>query len=94
MRGCGQPPDLAAAMGAARGIGLITTGTAELSDERLIGVGLVRADAPLLLGADPRQIAELKALTLFFRNTSGSAPSTVQRWPQGGQVHLYARRNR
>ena len=68
--GAGSGLDLAAATAAARGLGLIITGTAELSDERLIGVGLVNGDLPLLLGADPRQIAELNALALFGRNTA------------------------
>ena len=56
--------------GAARRLGLTITGTADLSDQRLVGVGLVNGDLPLLLGAEPSQIAELDALTLFFRTTA------------------------
>jgi hypothetical protein len=57
----------AAAANAARRLGLSITGTADLSDQRLVGVGLVNGDLPLLLGAEPSKIADLDALTLRFR---------------------------
>ena len=60
----------AAAANAARRLGLSITGAADLSDQRLVGVGLVNGDLPLLLGAEPSQIAELDALTLRFRTTA------------------------
>ena len=60
----------AAAANAARRLGLSITGAADLSDQRLVGVGLVNGDLPLLLGAEPSRIAELDALTLFFRTTA------------------------
>ncbi len=51
-------------------LGLSITGTAELTDPRLVGVRLAPADLPLLLGDDPAALAELEALTLFGRNTA------------------------
>ena len=45
----------------------MVTGTAELTDQRLVGVGLIGADRPLLLGGAPERIAELTSLQLFGR---------------------------
>ncbi len=52
---------------AERELGIVVTGTAELTDHRLVGVGLIGADRPLLLGGAPEQIAELGSLQLFGR---------------------------
>lgn len=55
---------------AARQLGLVVTGTAVLTDSRLTGLGLAEPGLPLLLGADPGQLAGLTSLELFGRNTA------------------------
>jgi hypothetical protein len=55
---------------AERELGIVVTGTAELTDHRLVGVGLIGADRPLLLGGAPDQLAELASLQLFGRTLS------------------------
>ena len=60
--------DVLAASRAARELGVTITGTAQLADNRLVGVGLAPGDLPLLLGSDPAAIAELDSLALFGRN--------------------------
>lgn len=52
---------------AERELGIVVTGTAELTDDRLVGVGLIGADRPLLLGGAPDRLAELGSLELFGR---------------------------
>ena len=52
---------------AQRELGIVVTGTAELTDLRLVGVGLIGADRPLLLGGAPDRIADLTPLQLFGR---------------------------
>ena len=52
---------------AQRELGIVVTGTAELTDHRLVGVGLIGADRPLLLGGAPERIADLTSLQLFGR---------------------------
>ena len=52
---------------AERELGIVVTGTAELTDQRLVGVGLIGADRPLLLGGAPERIADLSSLQLFGR---------------------------
>ncbi|WP_375423099.1 hypothetical protein [uncultured Friedmanniella sp.] len=59
-----------AAQRAARGLGLVVTGTAVLTDSRLTGLGLAPPGAPLLLAAEPDQLGGLSALELFGRNTA------------------------
>ena len=55
---------------AAKQLGLVVTGTAELLDQRPTGTGLIAADTPLLLAADPTGLADLDSLSLFGRNTA------------------------
>ena len=55
------------AVRAQRELGIVVTGTAELTDHRLVGVGLIGANRPLLLGGAPEQIADLTSLQLFGR---------------------------
>jgi hypothetical protein len=55
---------------AQRDLGVVVTGTAELTDQRLVGVGLVGANRPLLLSAEPDRLADLEALQLFGRTLS------------------------
>ena len=55
------------AVRAQRELGIVVTGTAELLDHRLVGVGLIGADRPLLLGGAPERMAELTPLQLFGR---------------------------
>ena len=55
---------------AARQLGLVVTGTAELIDQRPTGTGLIAVDTPLLLAADPTALADLDSLSLFGRNTA------------------------
>ncbi len=57
----------AGAVRAERELGIVVTGTAELTDHRLVGVGLIGANRPLLLGGDPERIADLATLQLFGR---------------------------
>ena len=52
---------------AQRELGIVVTGTAQLTDYRLVGVGLIRANRPLLLGGAPEQMADLTSLQLFGR---------------------------
>ena len=52
---------------AERELGIVVTGTAELTDQRLVGVGLIGANRPLLLGGSPEGIADLTSLQLFGR---------------------------
>lgn len=52
---------------AERELGIVVTGTAELTDQRLVGVGLIGANRPLLLGGEPEGIADLTSLQLFGR---------------------------
>ena len=52
---------------AQRELGIVVTGTAELTDQRLVGVGLIGANRPLLLGGAPERIADLTSLQLFGR---------------------------
>ena len=47
--------------------GIVVTGTAQLTDYRLVGVGLIGANRPLLLGGAPEQMADLTSLQLFGR---------------------------
>jgi hypothetical protein len=55
------------ALRAQRELGIVVTGTAELTDYRLVGVGLIGANRPLLLGGAPEQMADLTSLQLFGR---------------------------
>ena len=55
------------AMRAQRELGIVVTGTAQLTDYRLVGVGLIGANRPLLLGGAPEQMADLASLQLFGR---------------------------
>lgn len=55
---------------AARQLGLVVTGTAELLDNRLVGSGLIDDELPLLLGGSADQMAALAPLTLFGRATA------------------------
>ena len=55
------------AVRAERELGIVVTGTAELTDHRLVGVGLIGANRPLLLGGAPERIADLATLQLFGR---------------------------
>jgi hypothetical protein len=55
------------AIRAQRELGIVVTGTAELTDYRLVGVGLIGANRPLLLGGAPEQMADLTSLQLFGR---------------------------
>ncbi len=50
-----------------RELGIVVTGSAELIDQRLVGVGLIGANRPLLLGGAPERIADLSSLQLFGR---------------------------
>jgi hypothetical protein len=52
---------------AQREVGIVVTGTAELTDNRLVGVGLIGANRPLLLGGEPERMADLATLQLFGR---------------------------
>ena len=52
---------------AQRELGIVVTGTAQLTDYRLVGVGLIGANRPLLLGGAPEQMADLTSLQLFGR---------------------------
>ncbi len=52
---------------AQRELGIVVTGTAELTDHRLVGVGLIEANRPLLLSGSPDGIANLTSLQLFGR---------------------------
>ncbi|WP_353651144.1 hypothetical protein ABLG96_09810 [Nakamurella sp. A5-74] len=58
------PAEIAAAP---RAFGVVVTGTAALTDRRLVEGGLVTPSVPLLLGADPTAITELAALTGYGR---------------------------
>lgn len=58
------PAEIAAAP---RAFGVVVTGTAALTDRRLVEGGLVTPSVPLLLGADPTAITELSALTGYGR---------------------------
>ncbi len=60
--------------GPARTLGLVVTGTATLSEPRLVGLGLVAPSQPLLLGTDPAAMADLEPLTLFGRNLAWFTP--------------------
>lgn len=67
---------------ALRDLGITATGTATLTDQRLLGTGLVSTSQPLLLGADPTALAELSSLTLFGRTRAWLAsldPAAVTR---------------
>lgn len=55
------------AVQAERELGIVVTGTAELTDQRLVGVGLIGANRPLLLSGAPKEMAELESLQLFGR---------------------------
>jgi hypothetical protein len=55
------------AVRAQRELGIVVTGTARLTDYRLVGVGLIGANRPLLLGGAPEQMAALSSLQLFGR---------------------------
>jgi hypothetical protein len=55
------------AVRAERELGIVVTGTAELTDHRLVGVGLIGANRPLLLGGAPQHIGDLSSLQLFGR---------------------------
>ncbi|HYP45724.1 MAG TPA: hypothetical protein VEQ66_11090 [Propionibacteriaceae bacterium] len=63
-------PDLPALQREARLLGLVVTGRAELTDQRLVGTRLVPPGLPMLLGADPQTMSQLRSLTLFGRNTA------------------------
>jgi hypothetical protein len=54
---------------AAEQLRLVVTGTAVLTDQRLVGTGLLAPDADLLMGNDPAGLAELAELELFGRTT-------------------------
>ena len=68
------PEDVAGLAAPAQGLGLVVTGTATLREPRLVGLGLVAAGQPLLLGSDPAAMADLEALTLYGRNLAWFAP--------------------
>ena len=70
----GSPEDVAGLAGPAQGLGLVVTGTATLREPRLVGLGLVAAGQPLLLGSDPAAMADLEALTVYGRNLAWFAP--------------------
>ena len=65
-----RPVDLSAVTEPLGRIGLVVAGSAELTDERLSGVGLVDADVPLVLSSQPAQLAAMESLVLFGRNTA------------------------
>lgn len=65
-----RPLDLPALSRGSRALGLLITGVGELLDRRPVGVGLVPADLPVILGADPGAMGELSSLTLFGRNSA------------------------
>ena len=70
-----SPDGSAAGLAApARGLGLVVTGTAALREPRLVGLGLVAAGQPLLLGSDPSAMADLETLTSYGRNLAWFAP--------------------
>lgn len=58
----------------ARDLGLVVTGTATLREPRLVGLGLVAAGQPLLLGDDASAMADLETLTAYGRNLAWFAP--------------------
>ena len=58
----------------ARRLGLVVTGTATLTEPRLVGLGLVAPGQPLLLGSDPSALADLESLTVYGRNMAWFAP--------------------
>lgn len=60
--------DRAATRSGLAALGLTVTGTAELTDQRLVGAGLADAQLPLVLSDRPADLAELEGLTLFGRN--------------------------
>ncbi len=70
----GAPDAAATSIGsitpAARQLGLVVTGSAELLDVRLVGSGLIDGEMPLLLGGSADQMAALAPLTLFGRATA------------------------
>lgn len=61
------------ARGAAE-LGVVVTGTGRLADARPVATGLLPADRPLLLAADPAAIAELTSLEAFGRITAWITP--------------------
>ena len=65
-----SPVDLAAVDQPLGQIGLAVAGTAEFTDERLAGVGLVDPDIPLVLSSQPAHLAGLSSLVLYGRNTA------------------------
>lgn len=72
-----QTPGGATAAAVARGaggLGLQVTGTAELREPRLAGLGLVTAGQPLLLGSDPVAMTGLASLDLYGRNVGWFTP--------------------
>jgi hypothetical protein len=64
------PVSIASIVPAARQLGLVVTGTAELLDDRLVGSGLIDDQQPLLLGDSVDEMAALAPLTLFGRTTA------------------------
>jgi hypothetical protein len=65
-----RPVDLAAVTGPLSRIGLVVAGSAEFTDERLAGVGLVEPEIPLVLSSQPAPLAAMDSLVLYGRNTA------------------------
>lgn len=65
-----RPVDVGAVTAPLSGVGLAVSGTAEFTDERLAGVGLVDPDVPLVLSSQPAQLAAQPSLTLYGRSTA------------------------
>lgn len=55
-------------------LGVVVTGTGRLADARPVATGLLPADRPLLVAADPAAIAELASLEAFGRITAWLTP--------------------
>ena len=64
---------MAVVRGAAE-LGLVVTGTAELRDPQLVGLGLVVPGQILLLGTDPAALTGVEPLALFGRTSGWFAP--------------------
>ena len=59
-------------------LGVVVTGTGRLVDARPVAIGLLPADRPLLLAADPAAIAGLTSLEAFGRITAWLTPLTPE----------------
>ena len=69
---------------AARQLGLVVTGTADLLDDRLVGSGLIDDEQPLLLGGSADEMAALAPLELFGRTTAWVSSLTGSAIAQAG----------